>query len=265
MLHDFKPSDDGLDKAQRKVEIDRLREKLAAQQQSVMAAKLPVVVLVEGWDCAGKGHLINELISEMDPRFYRVAVYKRVPENEERYPFLRKFFEPLPENGKFLFMDTGWMEDCVYKYLRREITAEEYERRVKLLRENMLTKSVTYNWHDSDTSYMEAVISRGDRRLCRVIETAWRKGEHLSAWEEYFSLDRWLEAFEECGLDPHFYANRKREKDELMPWSMISSGVTEQYLWREHERCYQSVTTPDCRTHCNGCGANLLLGRPCDG
>lgn len=113
MLHDFKPSDDGLDKAQRKAEIDRLREKLAAQQQSVMAAKLPVVVLVEGWDCAGKGHLINELISEMDPRFYRVAVYKRVPENEERYPFLRKFFEPLPENGKFLFMDTGWMEDCV--------------------------------------------------------------------------------------------------------------------------------------------------------
>ena len=80
MLHDFKPSDDGLNKAQRKAEIDRLREKLAAQQQSVMAAKLPLVVLVEGWDCAGKGHLINELISEMDPRFYRVAVYKRVPE-----------------------------------------------------------------------------------------------------------------------------------------------------------------------------------------
>ena len=101
MLHDFKPSDDGLDKARRKAEINRLREKLAAQQQSVMAAKLPVIVLVEGWDCAGKGHLINELISEMDPRFYRVAVYKRVPENEERYPFLRKFFEPLPENGLY--------------------------------------------------------------------------------------------------------------------------------------------------------------------
>ena len=131
MLRDFTPSDDGLNKKQRKEEINRLREKLSAQQLSVMAAKLPVVVLVEGWDCAGKGSLINELISEMDPRFYRVAVYKRVPENEERYPFLQKFFEPLPENGKFLFMDTGWMEDCVSKYLRREITAEEYERRVE--------------------------------------------------------------------------------------------------------------------------------------
>ena len=169
--------------------------------------------------------------------------------------------------GVRITVSTSWFVPKAHTAFQWEpqIPKEEYERRVKLLRENMLTKSVTYNWHDSDTSYMEAVISRGDRRLCRVIETAWRKGEHLSAWEEYFSLDRWLEAFEECGLDPHFYANRKREKDELMPWSMISSGVTEQYLWREHERCYQSVTTPDCRTHCNGCGANLLLGRPCDG
>ena len=168
--------------------------------------------------------------------------------------------------GVRITVSTSWFVPKAHTAFQWEpqIPKEEYERRVKLLRENMLTKSVTYNWHDSDTSYMEAVISRGDRRLCRVIETAWRKGEHLSAWEEYFSLDRWLEAFEECGLDPHFYANRKREKDELMPWAMISSGVTEQYLWREHERCYQSVTTPDCRTHCNGCGANLLVGGKCD-
>ena len=107
--------------------------------------------------------------------------------------------------------------------------------------------------------------SFGHAIIGRVLEAAWRKGAKLDAWEEYFSLDRWLEAFDQCGLDPHFYANRIRQRDELMPWAMISSGVTEQYLWREHERCYQSVTTPDCRTHCNGCGANLLLGRPCDG
>ena len=175
MLHDFKPSDDGLDKAQRKAEIDRLREKLAAQQQSVMAAKLPVVVLVEGWDCAGKGHLINELISEMDPRFYRVAVYKRVPENEERYPFLRKFFEPLPENGKFLFMDTGWMEDCVYKYLRREITAEEYERRVDAC--NIFERQLRDNGYIVVKLFLH--ISR-EEQLSRIaelrenIDTEWR-------------------------------------------------------------------------------------------
>ena len=138
------------------------------------------------------------------------------------------------------------------------------ERRVKLLREAMNTKSVTYNWHPSPTSFMEAVISCGDRRLGKVIETAWRKGETLSAWEDYFDLNRWMEAFEECGLDPHFYANRRRSEDEILPWSMISCGVAPGYLKREHALSYEGVTTPDCRTHCNACGANCLVGGKCD-
>ena len=145
-----------------------------------------------------------------------------------------------------------------------QITREEYERRVQLLRENMTTKTVTYNWHDGQTSFIEAVLARGDRRLGNVLETVWRKGGHLDAWEEYFSLDRWLEAFDECGVDPAFYAYRRREKDELMPWDMISSGVTKEYLWREHENAVSGVTTPDCRTRCNGCGANKLVGGKCD-
>ena len=145
-----------------------------------------------------------------------------------------------------------------------QITREEYERRVQLLRENMTTKTVTYNWHDGQTSFIEAVLARGDRRLGNVLETVWRKGGHLDAWEEYFSLNRWLEAFDECGVDPAFYAYRRREKDELMPWDMISSGVTREYLWREHENAVAGVTTPDCRTRCNGCGANKLVGGKCD-
>ena len=145
-----------------------------------------------------------------------------------------------------------------------QITREEYERRVQLLRENMTTKTVTYNWHDGQTSFIEAVLARGDRRLGNVLETVWRKGGHLDTWEEYFSLDRWLEAFDECGVDPAFYAYRRREKDELMPWDMISSGVTKEYLWREHENAVAGVTTPDCRTRCNGCGANKLVGGKCD-
>ena len=145
-----------------------------------------------------------------------------------------------------------------------QITREEYERRVQLLRENMTTKTVTYNWHDGQTSFIEAVLARGDRRLGNVLETVWRKGGHLDAWEEYFSLERWMEAFDECGVDPAFYAYRRREKDELMPWDMISSGVTKEYLWREHENAVAGVTTPDCRTRCNGCGANKLVGGKCD-
>ena len=145
-----------------------------------------------------------------------------------------------------------------------QITREEYERRVQLLRENMTTKTVTYNWHDGQTSFIEAVLARGDRRLGNVLENVWRKGGHLDAWEEYFSLERWMEAFDECGVDPAFYAYRRREKDEIMPWDMISSGVTKEYLWREHENAVAGVTTPDCRTRCNGCGANKLVGGKCD-
>ena len=145
-----------------------------------------------------------------------------------------------------------------------QITREEYERRVQLLRENMTTKTVTYNWHDGQTSFIEAVLARGDRRLGNVLENVWRKGGHLDAWEEYFSLERWMEAFDECGVDPAVYAYRRREKDEIMPWDMISSGVTKEYLWREHENAVAGVTTPDCRTRCNGCGANKLVGGKCD-
>ena len=146
-----------------------------------------------------------------------------------------------------------------------QISIEEYERRVALLRERINTKTVTYNWHPSPTSFMEAVISRGDRRLCKVLETAFRKGAKLDAWEDYFSLERWMESFEECGLDPHFYANRRRAHGEIMPWSHIDVGVTDAFLMREHDRAYEGVTTPDCRTQCSGCGANCFLGRACDG
>ena len=169
------------------------------------------------------------------------------------------------QRGVRITVSTSWFVPKPHTAFQWEpqISKEEYQRRVKLLREAITTKTVTYNWHDADTSFLEAVLARGDRRMCKVLETAWRKGAKLDAWEEYFSLDRWLEAFAECGLDPHFYANRQREKDEIMPWSVISSGVTEEYLWRELQRAEAGVTTPDCRTHCNGCGANHMVGGTC--
>ena len=168
--------------------------------------------------------------------------------------------------GVRITVSTSWFVPKPHTAFQWEpqIPIEEYERRVKLLREAMNTKSVTYNWHPSPTSFMEAVISCGDRRLGKVIETAWHKGETLSAWEDYFDLNRWMEAFEECGLDPHFYANRRRSEDEILPWSMISCGVAPGYLKREHALSYEGVTTPDCRTHCNACGANCLVGGKCD-
>ena len=168
--------------------------------------------------------------------------------------------------GVRITVSTSWFVPKPHTAFQWEpqIPIEEYERRVKLLREAINTKSVTYNWHPSPTSFMEAVISCGDRRLGKVIESAWRKGETLSAWEDYFDLSRWMEAFEECGLDPHFYANRRRSEDEILPWSMISTGVSPAYFKREHALTFEGVTTPDCRTHCNACGANCLVGGTCN-
>jgi len=173
---------------------------------------------------------------------------------------------PNRSRGVRITVSTSWFVPKPHTAFQWEpqISIEEYERRVKLLRGAIRSKAIHYNWHPSPTSFMEAVISCGDRRLGRVIETAWRKGETLSAWEDYFQLERWMEAFEECGLDPHFYANRRRSEDEILPWSMISTGVSPAYFKREHALTFEGVTTPDCRTHCNACGANCLVGGTCN-
>ena len=174
---------------------------------------------------------------------------------------------PNPRRGVTITVSTAWFVPKPHTAFQWEpqITMEEYQRRVKLLREHMKGRSIKYNWHDSQTSFLEAVFARGDRKVADVIETAWRHGAKFDAWSEYFDFDRWLAAFEACGVDPAFYANRTREKDELLPWDVTSVGVTKNFLWRERERAYEAVITPDCRVQCTGCGANKLYpGGKCD-
>ena len=111
---------------------------------------------------------------------------------------------------------------------------------------------------------MEAVLARGDRRLCRVIETAWRSGCKFDSWDDYFNYDKWMDAFNECGIDPHFYANRKREYDEVFPWDHMDVGVRKEFLIEENKRAHSGLTTPNCREKCAGCGAAKLNGGKCD-
>ncbi len=144
-----------------------------------------------------------------------------------------------------------------------QLPPEEYTRRQRLLKEHMYARSVDYKWHAPDLSRLEAVLARGDRRLGAVLETAVKNGARLDAWDEYFRYDIWLDAFRACGVDPDFYT-RAIGPDELLPWRTISVGVGDAFLRRERERAYRSETTPDCRTHCAGCGANALQGGPCD-
>jgi radical SAM family uncharacterized protein len=147
-----------------------------------------------------------------------------------------------------------------------QISKEEYLRRVNLLRTSITAKNVTYNWHDAETSVIEAALSRGDRRLSDVIEEVWKQGGRLEAWSDYFSYQRWIDAFEKCGLSVEFYASRERSVDELLPWDMIDVGVRKQHLIHEREQCYASTLSPDCRKQCSACGAaRLLKGGKCDG
>ncbi len=147
-----------------------------------------------------------------------------------------------------------------------QISMEEYLRRVNLLRAGITAKNVTYNWHDAETSLIEAVLSRGDRRVADAIEAVWRDGGRLDAWTDYFSFERWLRAFEKCGIAPDFYAARERSTDEVLPWDMIDTGVRREHFLHEREMCYASALSPDCRRQCSACGAaRLLNGGKCDG
>lgn len=148
----------------------------------------------------------------------------------------------------------------------QQVTMEEYIRKVHLLCDNIKAKNVVYNWHDPQTSYIEATLSRGDRRIGNVIENVWRAGGRLEAWSDYFSFDRWMKAFDDAGVDPTFYAHRLRDKDEVMPWDNVDVGVRRAHLWHEREQAYKSELSPDCRKQCSACGAaKLLKGGKCDG
>ena len=134
MLQDFEKSKPE-DKDTLNAEIKELRARLIAAQQLLREKKLPVLVLIEGWAAAGKGSLIKEIISEIDPRFYNVVSPAVIPESDSRYPFLYPYASAIPENGKLIFLDSGWMENVVRKQLRLEISREEYKRRVRAVNE----------------------------------------------------------------------------------------------------------------------------------
>ncbi len=148
----------------------------------------------------------------------------------------------------------------------QQLPPEEYERRVQLLREAFRRgKSVVYNYHAPDLSRLEAVLARGDRRLAPVLKRAVELGCKLDGWDEYFDYPKWLQAFSDCGVDPDFYTVRPRSVDEVLPWDTISVGVRKDFLASERAQAYRSQVTPDCRTKCSGCGANLLYTEgPCD-
>ena len=162
------------------------------------------------------------------------------------------FFVPKP------FTPFQWAPMC---------TAEEYVRRAAIVKhefqEQLNRKSLKYNWHDAEVTVLEGVFARGDRRIGQVIEEAYRLGCLYDSWTETFDNEKWMQAFENTGIDPEFYTLRERETSELLPWDFIEIGVTKKFLEREWQRAKDGVVTPNCREVCSGCGAATFGGGVC--
>ncbi len=134
---------------------------------------------------------------------------------------------------------------------------EIVDERIKAVRGAIKSRSIVYNYHEQETSFMEAVFARGDRRTCDVLIKAFEKGAKFDGWSEYFNMEIWNEAMEECNLDSEFYVYREREYDEILPWDFIDIGVNRKYIERENEKAKKAELTKNCLEGCTGCGINV--------
>ena len=193
MLKDFEKSKHE-EKDALNEEIKSLRARLIGQQQLIREKKLPVLVLIEGWAAAGKGSLIKEIISEIDPRFYNVVSPAVIPEGEMRYPFLYPYATAIPENGKLIFLDSGWMEAVVRKKLRLEISKEEYKRRVRAVNEferqlrdggYLLLKIFLHIEEEEQRDRLEALSENADTEWRVTQDDLWQHREYKQFRKAY--------------------------------------------------------------------------------
>lgn len=143
----------------------------------------------------------------------------------------------------------------------RQNTLDELTEKQQFLSSKITDRKIRYNYHDAKVSRLEAVFARGDRRLSRALTEALKRGIKFDAWETEFDYDAWMDVFESVGIDPDFYANRTIPDDEILPWDMISAGVTKEFLLSERHKAAQAMATPSCKEKCSGCGANRLVDK----
>ncbi len=178
----------------------------------------------------------------------------------------REYYENIPKatrNGKVaITVSTSYFVPKPFTPFQwaAQITPDEYLRRKSLLRstlaEQLNAKSIKYNWHDSDTSILEGLLARGDRRVGAVILEAYKNGALFDAWTDHFDMKRWTDALKKTGIDMDFYTTRERSTDEILPWDFIDASISKKFLAREYERSKQGLVTLNCRQRCSACGCN---------
>lgn len=193
---------------------------------------------------------IAELSEKIAETFYDTPVELR--QKRVQIVASSSFFVPKP------FTPFQWATMC---------TKEEYLRRAYIVKDKFKTmknfKSLKYSYHEADVTVLEGVLARGDRKIGAVIEQAYKDGALFDAWSENFDNDLWMNAFEQCGVDPDFYTIRERSLDEIFPWDFIDAGVSKEFLKREWKQALGETVTPNCRQKCSGCGARVFGGGVC--
>lgn len=193
----------------------------------------------EDSDIEAIGELCNDIASDF---------FDTIPKEERREPVSitasTSFFIPKP------FTPFQWASMN---------SRDEFVRKAHVclsgIHSQLNQKRIKYNWHDSDTSELEGIFARGDRRLNKLILKAYEKGCMYDAWTESFHYNVWLETMDELGIDVNFYTTRHREEDEIFPWDFIDIGVSKKFLLNEWQRAKEGVITPNCKAACSGCGA----------
>lgn len=190
-------------------------------------------------DIEGIGELCNEVAA---------AFFDAVPKDKRREPVQivasTSFFIPKP------FTPLQWAPMA---------TREDFVNKAHVclngIHSQLNQKRIKYNWHDTDTSELEGILARGDRRLNKLILKMYEQGAIYDAWTEYFDYDKWLAVMDELGIDRDFYTTRVRSVDEIFPWDFLDIGVTKAFLLKEWNRAKEGVVTPNCKQKCSGCGA----------
>lgn len=173
---------------------------------------------------------------------------------------IREAFYSVPREKRNGFLNINVSASCFVPkpctpfMWEAQDTVETLRQKQQYLRGKLKIKGVKFNYHDANTSFLEAVLARGDRKISAVLLHAYENGAVMDAWNEYFSMERYEEAFRACGIDPAFYANREREADEIMPFEHLSNRISKAFLRRERDKAYRRETTKECRLQCNMCG-----------
>ena len=184
---------------------------------------------------------IPELANDIAVRYYEIPKDQR--NGKCQITISTSFFVPKP------FTPFQWA---------RMYQPEDYIGRAKIVndtvKEQLNRKSIKYNWHEADVTVLEGVLARGDRKVSQVLLYVYEHGGIFDAWSEFFDYQRWLDAFEACGVSMDFYTMRERPLDEIFPWDFIDTGVTKEFLIREWKNAIGETVTPNCRMKCSGCG-----------